>query len=73
MLENQQVDICIIGAGLTGLLLAYRLEKTDKKVVIVESRITFSTLLHYSAILPNAYISCGVQFYLNDQTSLIRL
>ncbi len=38
MLENQQVDICIIGAGLTGLLLAYRLEKADKKVVIVESR-----------------------------------
>lgn len=38
MLENQQVDICIIGAGLTGLLLAYRLEKTDKKVVIIESR-----------------------------------
>ena len=38
MLENQQVDICIIGAGLTGLLMAYRLEESGKKVIIVESR-----------------------------------
>lgn len=38
MLESQQVDICIIGAGLTGLLLAYRLEKSGKKVIVLESR-----------------------------------
>lgn len=38
MSDTEQVDICIVGAGLTGLLMAYRLEQAGKKVIIVESR-----------------------------------
>lgn len=34
--ENKQVDICIIGAGLTGITLAYYLVKAGKSVTILE-------------------------------------
>ena len=32
--EDTQVDVCIIGGGLTGLTTAYYLSKTDLKVAL---------------------------------------
>ena len=34
--ENKNVDVCIIGGGLTGLTTAYYLSKTKMKVVLLE-------------------------------------
>lgn len=34
--EDAQVDVCIIGGGLTGLTTAYYLSKADLKVALVE-------------------------------------
>lgn len=34
--EDNEVDVCIIGGGLTGLTTAYYLSKTDLKVALVE-------------------------------------
>ena len=34
--EDIEVDVCIIGGGLTGLTTAYYLSKTDLKVALVE-------------------------------------
>lgn len=34
--ENKQVDVCIIGGGLTGLTTAYYLAKTNLKVALLE-------------------------------------
>ncbi len=33
---DTEVDVCIIGGGLTGLTTAYYLSKTDLKVALVE-------------------------------------
>jgi len=34
--EDHEVDVCVIGGGLTGLTTAYYLSKTDLKVALVE-------------------------------------
>ena len=36
--ENIETDICIIGAGITGSLVAYYLSKEGKNVVLLERR-----------------------------------
>ena len=34
--QNRTADIVVIGAGITGILTAYRLQKTGKEVVVLE-------------------------------------
>ena len=34
--EDTEVDVCIIGGGLTGLTTAYYLSKTNLKVALIE-------------------------------------
>ncbi|MCI9246931.1 MAG: FAD-binding oxidoreductase [Clostridia bacterium] len=34
--EDNEVDVCVIGGGLTGLTTAYYLSKTDLKVALIE-------------------------------------
>lgn len=70
MLENQQVDICIIGAGLTGLLLAYRLEKTDKKVVIIESRERIGGRIYTDSKEGLAPVEMGATWLFDQHTQL---
>ena len=42
--NNKQVDVCIIGGGLTGLTTAYYLSKTNLKVALVEkSKLCYHT------------------------------
>lgn len=35
--HNLNVDVCIVGAGITGVTLAYLLKDTDLKVVLIDS------------------------------------
>ncbi len=37
-MENKEIPICIIGAGLTGLSIAYYLKKRGKKVLLLEKK-----------------------------------
>lgn len=42
--KNKQVDVCIIGGGLTGLTTAYYLAQTNLKVALLEkSKICYHT------------------------------
>lgn len=34
--ESKQVDVCIVGGGITGLTIAYYLSKTNLKVALLE-------------------------------------
>lgn len=36
LIENENVDVCIIGGGITGITTAYYLSKTNLKVVLLE-------------------------------------
>ncbi|MCI9177017.1 MAG: FAD-binding oxidoreductase [Clostridia bacterium] len=42
--KNKEVDVCIIGGGLTGITTAYYLSKTNLKVALLEkSKICYHT------------------------------
>lgn len=48
--ENVEVDVCVVGGGITGLTTAYVLSKTGKKVVLLEANeIIGGTTGHTSA------------------------
>jgi glycine/D-amino acid oxidase-like deaminating enzyme/nitrite reductase/ring-hydroxylating ferredoxin subunit len=36
--EDTEADICVVGGGITGLSIAYSLQKSGKSVVLIESR-----------------------------------
>lgn len=58
--EDTQADICIIGAGITGLLTACRLSSKGKKVIVVEdgsigSGETARTTAHISSVIDDRF------------------
>ena len=36
LVQNKEIEICIIGGGLTGLTLGYYLTKENKKIILLE-------------------------------------
>lgn len=58
--ESLECDVCIIGAGISGLNCAYQLSKAGKSVVVLEGGIiasgeTKSTTAHISVVIDSLY------------------
>ena len=60
--ENLRADVCVIGAGITGLNIAYQLSKAGKSVIVLEARSRgsgqtgkcVSSMLCMCVVLPHA-------------------
>lgn len=71
--ETLQSDIVIIGAGLTGLTLAYLLRRNDQKVIIVEARNRIGGRIHTRGIESNQPIEMGATWLGNQHLKLKEL
>jgi len=73
--KNLQTDICVIGAGITGLSVAYMLSKQGKKVVVVDKgEVGFGetgvTTAHLTYVLDNRYFELE-KLHGKDATKLV--
>ena len=58
----KKADVCIIGAGMAGLNLAFLLHKSGKKVIVVEAE----TIGHAQSVHSTAKITCLPGFFYHD-------
>lgn len=70
---NQSKNIVIIGAGLTGLSLAYFLSKTNHKVTILEARERLGGRIHTLNNLSFAPIELGATWFSKQHTESFKL
>jgi len=66
-------EIIIIGAGLTGLTIAYLLQKKGIRVTIIESRDRIGGRIHTIATENNSNLELGATWFGNKHTNLKRL
>jgi glycine/D-amino acid oxidase-like deaminating enzyme/nitrite reductase/ring-hydroxylating ferredoxin subunit len=67
LLKNVNVDVCVIGAGITGITCAYFLAKSGKSVALIESDeigngATSDTTAHITWVLDDRYHRLGATF-----------
>ena len=60
--ENARADVCVIGAGIAGMMTAYRLAKAGKRVIVLDdggigSGETGRTTAHITAALDDRYFT----------------
>src|SRR5437899_12338314 len=58
--ENIEVDVCIVGAGISGLSIAYTLARTKRNVVVIDDGLvgrgmTARTTAHLVSALDDRY------------------
>ena len=58
----KKAEVCIIGAGMAGLNLAFLLHKSGKKVIVVEAE----TIGHAQSVRSTAKITCLPGFFYHD-------
>lgn len=58
----KKAEVCIIGAGMAGLNLAFLLHKSGKKVIVVEAE----TIGHAQSVRTTAKITCLPGFFYHD-------
>ena len=81
--ENIEADLCIVGAGITGITLAYVLRNSGLKIVLIDSdqllqgttahstaKLTAQHHVIYHDLIKN-YGKCSAKHYANAQTSAI--
>ncbi len=70
-----EVDVAIIGAGVTGLYLAYRIarERADLSVVVLEASDRLGGRLHSVCRCDGQVLECGAGFLSNAHTSAFAL
>jgi monoamine oxidase len=72
-MQNKSTDILIIGAGLTGLTLAYYLKQLNLSVTIVESRHRVGGRIFTKYKDNNAPIELGATWFTQEHSELIKL
>ncbi len=70
---KQDIDILIIGAGLTGLTLAYYLNKTKYSYKIIEARDRIGGRIHTQKNTNEAPIELGATWFSNPHKEALRL
>ncbi|NLC54987.1 MAG: FAD-binding oxidoreductase [Erysipelothrix sp.] len=81
--ENLECDVCVVGAGITGITTAYRLMESGLKVVLIDkslplnlasgnttAKFTFQHGLVYHKIIENYGLSTAKLFYSAQQEGL---
>ncbi len=66
-------DVIIIGAGLTGLTIAYLLQKRGIKATLIESRSRTGGRIHTIANGNNSHLELGATWFGNKHTNLKKL
>jgi monoamine oxidase len=72
-MQNKSVDILIIGAGLTGLTLAYYLKQLNLSVIVVESRYRVGGRIFTKYKDNNAPIELGATWFTQEHSELYKL
>lgn len=72
-MQKKSADILIIGAGLTGLSLAYYLKQLDLSVIVVESRHRIGGRIFTKYKDNNAPIELGATWFTQEHSELIKL
>lgn len=72
-MQKKTTDILIIGAGLTGLTLAYYLKQLDISVTLVEARQRIGGRIYTKQNANEAPIELGATWLVNEHTKLLKL
>lgn len=72
-MQKKTTDILIIGAGLTGLTLAYCLKKLDISVLLVEARDRTGGRIYTKQNTNQAPIELGATWLVNEHIELLKL
>jgi monoamine oxidase len=72
-MTTKQTDILIIGAGLTGLTLAYYLKDLNINVTVVESRARLGGRIYTKYATNEAPIELGATWLVDEHTELLKL
>jgi len=70
--SNYDYDIIIVGGGISGLFTAYKLSKTDKRILLIESKEDFGGRIH-TIYKTKFYYECAAARFHKKHTKLITL
>lgn len=70
---SQQVDVAIVGAGLSGLIAARQLVRAHRSVVVLEARNRTGGRIHSAPIGKNKIIEIGAEFVSPDHHRMLAL
>nr|WP_321244567.1 FAD-dependent oxidoreductase [uncultured Psychroserpens sp.] len=72
-MQKKTTDVLIIGAGLTGLTLAYYLKQLDVSVTLVEARDRIGGRIYTKQNTSQAPIELGATWLVNEHSELLKL
>lgn len=70
--SNYDYDIIIVGGGISGLFTAYKLSKTDKRILLIETQEEFGGRIH-TIYKTKFYYECAAARFHKKHTKLITL
>jgi monoamine oxidase len=70
----ERADVIIVGAGISGLIVARKLSREGKRVILLEARDRIGGRIHtvHSEVI-NEYVECGAEFIHGDLPNTIEL
>ena len=70
--SNYDYDIIIVGGGISGLFTAYKLSKTDKRILLIETHEELGGRIH-TIYKTKFYYECAAARFHKKHTKLITL